>query len=204
MNDTGFAGRILVQNGADFPNQAIHELLPFGSSGLAHCRRDLVDPRECEFRFGKFPAHILKALICVYQPMDRQIQITGIDAPPPRPLFVYRPVRRPSSWRNSYPETTVAYRMEAASACKLRGQQGNFLPHSERGGHHNPIERLNGEIKWRTEVVGIFRNDDAIVRFVGALLLEQNDEWAGQRARYMTLKTISQMSDAPLLPAVAR
>jgi putative transposase len=70
----------------------------------------------------------------------------------------------------------------------------------------NPIERLNGEIKRRTDVVGIFPNDDAIVRLVGALLLEQNDEWAVQRARYMTLETIAQMSDDPIisLPAVAR
>ncbi|SDA97884.1 Transposase, Mutator family [Mesorhizobium qingshengii] len=52
----------------------------------------------------------------------------------------------------------------------------------------NPIERLNGEIKRRTEVVGIFPNDDAIVRLVRALLLEQNDEWAVQRACYMTLE----------------
>lgn len=69
----------------------------------------------------------------------------------------------------------------------------------------NPIERRNGEIKRRTEVVGIFPNEDAIVRLVGALLLEQNDEWALQRSRYMTLETIATMSDDPIisLPAAA-
>jgi putative transposase len=69
----------------------------------------------------------------------------------------------------------------------------------------NGLERLNGEIKRRTEVVGIFPNDEAIVRLVGAILLEQNDEWAVQRARYMTLETIAALSDDVVvgLPAVA-
>jgi putative transposase len=68
----------------------------------------------------------------------------------------------------------------------------------------NGLERLNGEIKRRTDVVGIFPNDEAIVRLVGAILLEQNDEWAVQRARYMTLETMAALSDDAIvgLPAM--
>ena len=69
----------------------------------------------------------------------------------------------------------------------------------------NPLERLNSEIKRRTEVVGIVPNQAAITRLIGAILLEQNDEWAVQRSRYMTLESIAPIGDDPLvsLPTLA-
>jgi putative transposase len=68
----------------------------------------------------------------------------------------------------------------------------------------NPLERLNKEIKRRADVVGIFPNDEAIVRLVGALMLEQSDEWAVSR-RYFSLESLASLTDtdALKLPAVA-
>ena len=67
-------------------------------------------------------------------------------------------------------------------------------PHRTQLASTNPLERVNAEIKRRTDVVGIFPNEAAIVRLVGALMLEQNDEWQLQR-RYMQLEGLKTVSD---------
>ena len=59
----------------------------------------------------------------------------------------------------------------------------------------NPIERLNKEVKRRADVVGIFPNEASISRLIGAVLFEQNDEWATQH-RYMQVEAFSRIDDA--------
>ena len=68
-------------------------------------------------------------------------------------------------------------------------------PHRAKLHSTNPVERLNAEIKRRTDVVGIFPNEAAIMRLVGAILMEQTEEWAVQRSRYITLETLAPIGD---------
>ncbi|MEL6980556.1 MAG: IS256 family transposase, partial [Pseudomonadota bacterium] len=70
-------------------------------------------------------------------------------------------------------------------------------PHSAQIHSTNPLERLTREIKRPSDVVGVFPNDDAIIRPVGALMLEQNDEWTAS-----ALQGISSTIAGPALAVV--
>jgi putative transposase len=71
------------------------------------------------------------------------------------------------------------------------------FPEQHRSKLHstNPLERLNKEVKRRADVVGIFPNEAAIVRLIGAMLLEQNDEWQLQH-RYLQVEAMAELIHA--------
>jgi putative transposase len=66
----------------------------------------------------------------------------------------------------------------------------------------NLMERPNKEMKWRADVVGIFPNEDSIIRLIGAVLFEQNDDWQSQH-RYMMIEAFSQINAAQIDPLLS-
>ena len=95
----------------------------------------------------------------------------------------------------------LARRDEVADALRAEHDRLGALAHADYPEEHrarvagtNPLERVNKEVKRRADVVGILPNDEAVVRLVGALTLEQSDERAVGR-RYLGLGSLARLAD---------
>jgi putative transposase len=102
--------------------------------------------------------------------------------------------------RSRYPQASALLEDAAEDILAYRHLP---LEHQRQLHSTNTLERLNKEIKRRSNVVGIFPNPAAVIRLVGALLLEQDDEWAVAERRYFSAESMKQTA-TPTLSSMAQ
>lgn len=102
--------------------------------------------------------------------------------------------------RKKYPRTATLLEEAAEDILAYR-----LFPFAHQRQLHstNPLERLNKEIKRRSNVVGIFPTTRSLLRLVGAILIEQDDEWAVADRRYFSAESMRQLT-APTLPTTTQ
>ena len=113
-------------------------------------------------------------------------------------LSGWRPLARRASLFRS--ESVLQSSECADSEADVLAHMDFPLQHRTKIHSTNPLERLNKEVKRRADVVGIFPSEGAIIRLIGAVLLEANDEWQLQH-RYMQTEAMTDFTP-PLIDAV--
>ena len=106
----------------------------------------------------------------------------------------------------AYPERDHAYRefilrlaCEAGSQCRgaAAGVIGYHQSALAQDLAHQPLERINKEIKRRSRVVGIFPNSASAIRLTGAILADMHDEWQATERRYLSEESMTQLNTPP-------
>ena len=139
------------------------------------------------------PVHFMRNLLAVVPKGAREAVaavVRTVFAQPDHASAVAQLRRVVDGLRPRFPE--AAARLEEAAEDVLAYLH---FPAAHRRQLHstNPLERLNKEIKRRTHVVGIFPGRGALLRLVGAILLEQDDEWAVADRRYFSAESMRQL-----------
>jgi hypothetical protein len=121
------------------------------------------------------------------------------------------PVIRTSDARRLLAETVIHLEGRVAKVARLLVEAepdllafyGFPAAHRSKLRSTNPLERVNRELGRRTEVVGVFPNDQALLRLAGSLLIEQNDEWLVSR-RYLSEASMAELTTTDPIPTTGK